>query len=63
MPATQFQVDGRRIEAKPLAEANAWIEGFRQIWEANFERLDGLLAELQRVRPSKRGHKAKVKPR
>ena len=53
----------RRIEAKPLAEANAWIEGFRQIWEANFERLDGLLAELQRVRPSKRGHKVKGKPR
>jgi DNA-binding transcriptional ArsR family regulator len=53
----------RRIEAKPLAEASAWIEGFRQIWEANFERLDSLLEELQRDRPSKRGHKVKGKPR
>jgi len=53
----------RRIEAKPLAEASAWIEGFRQIWEANFERLDSLLEELQRDRPSKRGHQVKGKPR
>jgi DNA-binding transcriptional ArsR family regulator len=53
----------RRIEAKPLAEANAWIEGFQRIWEANFERLDGLLKELQRQGPAKRGHKAKRKPR
>ncbi|MEO5867016.1 MAG: metalloregulator ArsR/SmtB family transcription factor [Sphingomonas sp.] len=43
----------RRIQAKPLAEANAWIERFRQIWEGNFERLDGLLEELQRDRPAK----------
>ena len=53
----------RRIEAKPLSEASAWIEGFRQIWEANFERLDSLLEELQRVGPSKRGRKVKGKPR
>jgi DNA-binding transcriptional ArsR family regulator len=38
----------RRIEAKPLADANAWIERYREIWEANFERLDALLEELQR---------------
>jgi DNA-binding transcriptional ArsR family regulator len=37
----------RRIEAKPLAEAHAWIERYRDIWEANFERLDALLEELQ----------------
>jgi hypothetical protein len=36
----------RRIEAKRLAEANAWIERYRAIWEANFERLDALLEEL-----------------
>jgi DNA-binding transcriptional ArsR family regulator len=53
----------RRIEAKPLSEASAWIEGFRQIWEANSERLDSLLEELQRVRPSKGGRKVKGKPR
>jgi DNA-binding transcriptional ArsR family regulator len=38
----------RRIEAKPLAEASAWIDDYREIWEANFERLDALLEELQR---------------
>src|SRR5260370_27698052 len=53
----------RRIEAKPLAEASAWIEGFRQIWEANFERLDGPLEELQRDRPSKRHRNTKRKRR
>jgi len=36
-----------RIEAAPLADANTWIEGYRRFWEPQFERLDGLLAELQ----------------
>ena len=31
-----------RIEARPLAEANTWLEGYRKIWEANFDRLDAL---------------------
>jgi DNA-binding transcriptional ArsR family regulator len=42
-----------RLNAKPLAEADAWLEGYRQIWEANFERLDALLDELQ-TKPKKR---------
>lgn len=36
----------RRIQTEPLAQAQAWIERHREIWEANFERLDALLAEL-----------------
>jgi len=36
-----------RIEAKPLAAADAWLENYRQIWEANFQRLDQLLEELK----------------
>lgn len=36
-----------RIVAEPLAEANRWLENYRQIWEANFSRLDALLEELQ----------------
>ena len=40
----------RRIEGKPLAEASAWLERYRDIWEASYERLDGLLEELQRPR-------------
>ena len=39
----------RRLEGKPLAEASAWLERYRAIWEANFERLDGVLEELQRA--------------
>src|SRR5262245_13120991 len=38
----------RRLEAKPLGEASAWLERYRASWEANFERLDGVLEELQR---------------
>src|ERR1700730_9197898 len=43
-----------RIEARPLAEANQGLEGYRQLWEANFQRLDALLDELK-ARDKKRG--------
>ena len=36
-----------RIEATPLAEANGWLEEYRRVWEANFERLDTLLDEMK----------------
>lgn len=36
-----------RLEAKPLAEATEWLEGYRRFWEASFERLDALLDELK----------------
>jgi DNA-binding transcriptional ArsR family regulator len=36
-----------RIEAAPLAEANGWLEEYRRVWEANFERLDRLLDEMK----------------
>jgi DNA-binding transcriptional ArsR family regulator len=36
-----------RLEAKPLAEANAWLERYRQFWEASFQLLDGLLEEMK----------------
>ena len=36
----------RRLEAKPLAEANEWLERYRRFWEASFERLDALLLEM-----------------
>ncbi len=44
-----------RIEAKPLAEANQWLEGYRKIWEANFQRLDELLDDLK-TQQKKRGN-------
>jgi DNA-binding transcriptional ArsR family regulator len=42
-----------RIEGKPLAEANDWLEGYRQVWEANFQRLDDLLDELKADDPNR----------
>lgn len=51
-----------RLEARPLAEANAWLERYRKYWEGSFRELDGLLAELQardrnRKRTKTRGEK------
>jgi DNA-binding transcriptional ArsR family regulator len=37
----------RRLEAKPLAEATEWLERYRAIWAANFERLDALLEHMK----------------
>ena len=45
----------RRLEARPLAEANKWLERYRQLWEGNFLRLDALLEELKTT-PQKHGH-------
>ncbi len=36
-----------RLEARPLAAATAYLEEYRRFWEANFDRLDALLDELQ----------------
>ena len=36
-----------RIEAQPLAEADEWLERYRQLWESNFQRLDDVLDELK----------------
>jgi DNA-binding transcriptional ArsR family regulator len=44
----------RRLEGRPLAEASAWLEQYRAAWEASFQRLDGLLEELQRPRRAAR---------
>ena len=37
----------RRLEAKPLAEVNQWLERYRRYWEGNYQRLDTLLEELK----------------
>lgn len=41
----------RKIEAAPLAEANAWIEAYRQFWERRYSALDELLGQLQAKPP------------
>ena len=40
-----------RLEAKPLAEANQWLENYRMAWESSFKKLDALLEEMK---PGKR---------
>lgn len=37
----------RRLEAKPLAAANQWLERYREYWEESFQRLDALLDEMK----------------
>lgn len=47
-----------KLEAAPLREADDWIEQYRAMWEARFDRLDAYLQELQakekRPEPNKR---------
>jgi len=52
----------RRIEGRPLAEANEWLERYRAIWEQNFQRLDALLEELQHT-PARRPARKRTKKR
>jgi DNA-binding transcriptional ArsR family regulator len=44
----------RRLEAKPLAEACEYLEGYRQFWETRFQNLDALLDQIK-SRQEKRG--------
>jgi DNA-binding transcriptional ArsR family regulator len=45
-----------RMEIRALAEADQWLARYREIWEANFARLDNLLEEMKTER-KKRGEK------
>jgi DNA-binding transcriptional ArsR family regulator len=51
----------RRLEGKRLAEASAWLEQYRAIWEASFERLDDLLEEMQRTSSASRSARKRRK--
>jgi DNA-binding transcriptional ArsR family regulator len=44
----EAQVRPCRLEAKPLQEAAAWVEHYRQFWEQSFDRLDEYLIEVQK---------------
>ena len=52
-----------RLEAKPLAEADEWLERYREFWEASFGRLDSLLEELKTLRKSTGAKKHRRKKR
>jgi DNA-binding transcriptional ArsR family regulator len=36
-----------RLQSRPLAEADKWLQHYRRHWESNYQRLDALLEELQ----------------
>lgn len=51
----------RRLEARPLRDATHWLENYRRFWEAQFQRLDALLHELQTGGPKAPGSGRKAK--
>ena len=38
-----------RLVVAPLREATDWLERYREMWEARFQRLDNLLDELKEM--------------
>lgn len=44
-----------RLEARPLKDADEWLEQYRRFWEESFDRLDVYLRELQRKDDAGRG--------
>src|SRR5882672_7214155 len=59
--AQEAQRRPRRLEATPLAEASAWLEGYRKFWSARFSKLDDVLEEMKAAerRKARRGAKAR----
>ena len=49
----------RRLEARPLAEANEWLDRYREFWEESFQRLDTLLDELKTADKKRKRSKRK----
>jgi DNA-binding transcriptional ArsR family regulator len=48
----------RRVDPRPLAEATAWLERYREGWEHSYRHLDALLEELQQ-KPAAGGRASK----
>ena len=51
----------RQLEARPLAEATKWLEGYRRFWEGQFQRLDALLQQMKGFDAKSEKSKAKHK--
>jgi DNA-binding transcriptional ArsR family regulator len=41
------RVHSLKLEAKPMQQAQAWIEEYRKFWEERFDCLDEYLKQLQ----------------
>ena len=46
-----------RLEAQPLAEANEWLEKYREYWEKSFDRLEGLLEGMKALQKMSKAQK------
>jgi DNA-binding transcriptional ArsR family regulator len=53
----------RRLESRPLRDASQWLEKYRQFWEAQFQRLDSLLHDLQTGGQKQRVKRARASQR
>jgi DNA-binding transcriptional ArsR family regulator len=57
----EVRVDAQRriyaLRPQPLQELEVWIERYRRIWEANFQRLDALLEEFKATEGKSRAKK------
>jgi DNA-binding transcriptional ArsR family regulator len=42
------RVHSMRLEAKPMQEAQAWINRYREFWEGNLDRFEDYLNKLQK---------------
>lgn len=43
-----------KLETERLKSVTIWLEQLQEIWEGNYQKLDGLLAELKQVQKEKR---------
>ena len=41
------RVHSLKLDAKPMQQAQAWLEEYRKFWEDSFDRLDEYLQQLQ----------------
>jgi DNA-binding transcriptional ArsR family regulator len=51
------RVHSLKLKAKPLGQAQRWIEEYRRFWEKSFDRLDEYLEQLHRK--EKHEHKSR----
>ncbi len=50
-----------RLEPQGFKQVADWVEEYRQIWEASFDRLDDYLKRIQREKGDKHGRRQKGK--
>lgn len=47
--STEAQTRPRKLEPEPIAQAAAWLQSYRENWQAKFLELDALLDEIKAV--------------